>query len=116
MRAPAWLRLAAPAPNFELEDGTALRLLSAMEVLEARREAAELAAEDRERALCSNACLLARALHRKGVPVYDSGREVLERLTVSRIQDLASRWAEFDRRENPGPNAGREAVERIKKA
>ena len=116
MRIPAWLRLAAPVPKFELEDGTELRLLSAMEVLEARREAAELAEEDRERALCSNACLLARALHRKGVTVYDSGREVLERLTVSQIQSLAARWAEFDRRENPGSAAGREAVEQIKKA
>ena len=116
MRVPAWLRLAAPAPGLELEDGTELRLLSAMEVLEARREAAELAEEDRERALCSNACLLARALHRRGVTVYDSGREVLERLTVTQIQSLAARWAEFDRRENPGPALEREAVERIKKA
>lgn len=116
MRAPAWLRLAAPVAKEELENGTELRLLSAMEVLEARREAAELAEGDREKALCSNACLLARAVYRGGKPVYESGIEVLEKLTVARIQALASRWADFDRRENPGPNTGREAVERIKKA
>ena len=39
-----------------------LRLLSALEILEARREAAQLAESQGERALCSNACLLARAL------------------------------------------------------
>ena len=42
--------------------GWTMRLLSAAEVLEARREAGELAADERERAVCSNACLLARAL------------------------------------------------------
>ena len=46
--------------------GLELRLLSAREVLEARREAAGLTREDRERALCANACLLARALERGG--------------------------------------------------
>ena len=49
-----------------LNNGMELRLLSALEVLQARREAGELAQEDRERALCSNACLLARALERGG--------------------------------------------------
>ena len=39
--------------RLKLEDGRELRLLSALEVLEARREA--------EAALCANACLLARA-------------------------------------------------------
>ena len=43
-----------------LDNGMDLRLLSALEVLQARREAGELACEDRERALCSNACLLAQ--------------------------------------------------------
>ena len=45
-----------------LNNGMELRLLSALEVLQARREAGELAQEDRERALCSNACLLAQEL------------------------------------------------------
>ena len=54
-----------------------LRLLSALEVLEARREAAQLAESQGERALCSNACLLARALESGEKPVFDSGRAVL---------------------------------------
>ena len=48
--------LAGPK-EMETEDGETLRLLTAMEVLQARREAEELAQEDRERALCANACL-----------------------------------------------------------
>ena len=48
--------------RLKLGNGMELRLLSALEVLQARREAAGLVREDRERALCSNACLLARAL------------------------------------------------------
>ena len=43
-----------------------LRLLSALEVLEARREAEGLARGEAEAALCANACLLARALERGG--------------------------------------------------
>ena len=60
-----------------------LRLLSALEVLEARREAAQLAESQGERALCSNACLLARALESGEKPVFDSGRAVLAGLTVA---------------------------------
>ena len=52
----------AGADRMELENGMELRLLSALEVLEARREATALAGEDRDRALCSNACLLAQEL------------------------------------------------------
>ena len=48
--------------RLKLEDGRELRLLSALEVLEARREAEGLAQAPRERALCSNACLLAQEL------------------------------------------------------
>ena len=45
----------AGADRMELENGMELRLLSALEVLEARREAAQLAESQEERALCSNA-------------------------------------------------------------
>ena len=41
--------------RMSLENGFDLRLLSALEVLQARREADELAGDGRERALCSNA-------------------------------------------------------------
>ena len=48
--------------RMSLENGLELRLLSALEAMEARREGLELAEDGLERALCSNACLLARAL------------------------------------------------------
>ena len=71
--------------RMDLDNGMRLRLLSALEVLQARREAEELAQSDRERALCSNACLLSRALEtQEGEPVFSSGREVLAGLRVRR--------------------------------
>ena len=99
-----------------LEEGLELRLLSALEVLQARREAEELAASGRERALCSNACLLARALERAEdrSPVFDSGRAVLAGLTVEEIAALAGRWAAFSRESNPGLDLPQEELERVK--
>ncbi len=98
-----------------LDNGMTLRLLSAFEVLQARREAGELAAEDRERALCSNACLLARALEHKGKPVFDSGLAVLEGLTVAEIAALCQQWRDFDRTENPALNLNEQELETVKK-
>jgi hypothetical protein len=94
-----------------------LRLLSALEVLQARREAAELAREDRERALCSNACLLARALEytESHAPVFGSGGEVLAGLTVEEIGALAARWGELHRSSNPGLGLAEEELELLKK-
>ena len=96
--------------RFPLENGMRLRLLSALEVLQARREA-------RERALCSNACLLARALEHEqsGEPVFPSGQAALAGLTVEEIASLAARWSEFSRSENPGPEISREGLEKLKK-
>lgn len=107
--------LAAPR-RMKLDSGDTLRLLTAMEVLQARREAAELAQDgERERALCSNACLLARALERDGKPVYPSGRAALERLRVEEIARLAQLWAEFNRSFNPSAQEGQEELEPLKK-
>lgn len=102
--------------RLRLEDGRELRLLSALEVLEAGREAAELVQHEGERALCANACLLARALERKGKPVFPSGRAVLEGLSAREIGELARRWNELDRVENPSPEDGVEDVLSLKKA
>ena len=101
----------------ELGGGMELRLLSALEVLQARREAAELAGEERERALCSNACLLARALeHSEGrTPVFSGGAEVLAGLTVEEIAALAGRWDDFRRESDPGLDLRREELENVKK-
>lgn len=113
-----WMTLLAGARRIAAKEGEGLelRLLSAREVLEARREAGGLVREDRERALCSNACLLAHALERAGEPVFSSGEDALERLSVEQIVSLSRQWSDFTRRENPTPEAGRQEVDDIKKA
>ena len=72
--------------------------------------------QERERALCSNACLLARALEKApGKPLFHSGQEVLAGLTVEEISALARRWSQFDREENPGLSLTEEELEHAKK-
>lgn len=93
-----------------------LRLLSAWEALSARREGDALARDGRERALCRNACLIARALEKRGRPVFESGQAVLESLRVEDIARLADAWARFSREHNPSPLDGEREVERRKKA
>lgn len=97
-------------------DGGTLRLLSAREVLEVRREGDALARDRGERALCRNACLVARALERRGRPVFENGRAALDRLRVEDIARLADAWADFNRAHNPSPLDGEEETERRKKA
>ena len=93
-----------------------LRLLSALELMQARRAASLLAEEEQERALCSNACLLARALEEEpGKPLFHSGQEVLAGLTVEEISALARRWSQFNREENPGLFLNEEDLENVKK-
>lgn len=99
----------------DLGNGWTARLLPAWEELEVRREGEELAAEDRNTALCANACLLAHALLKEGRPAFGSGKEVLETLTAGQIAEFARRWGEFDRECDPAPWDG-EAVDRAKKA
>ncbi len=99
----------------ETRDGE-LRLLSAWEVLEARREGDALARDTGERALCRNACLVARALERKGRPVFENGRAALDALRVEDVARLADAWAAFNRAHNPSVLDGEREVERRKKA
>lgn len=103
--------------RMSLENGFDLRLLSALEVLQARREADELAGDGRERALCSNACLLARALERSEdrKPVFSDGQAVLAGLTAEEIAALAARWSRFSRENDPGLDLSEEALEEVKK-
>ena len=101
----------AQAERLELEHGQSLRLLSALEVLQARREAAGLAQEDKEQALCANACLLAKALERDGAPVFENGGDALARLTVGEIAALSGQWWEFNRTVNPSPSMPEEELE-----
>lgn len=92
-----------------------LRVATALEVLEARRETAELMESGEEKALCANACLLAKALYRKDQRVFEHGGQVLEKLTPGEIGKLAAELAELDRAENPSPeDAWAESVTRKK--
>jgi len=100
--------------QLELEDGRHLRLLSAMEVLEARREAKQLAQDGRERALCSNACLLARAVLRDGRPQFRDATQVLEQMTAEEIETLAGQWSKFNAQTNPGLNVDEEQADALK--
>lgn len=93
-----------------------LRLLSAWEVLEARREGEGLALDGKDLALCHNACLIAKALERKGKPVYTDGRAALDGLRVEDIARLSTQWAQFNRQCNPSPVDTQEALDRRKKA
>lgn len=87
-----------------LGDGRTLKTLPALELLQARREAAGLAKDRRERALCANACLLARVLRdeKTGQPVFPDGKAVLAGLTAEEIGALAARWSAFRRANDPG--------------
>ena len=102
--------------RLELEGGRSLRLLSALVVLQAGREAEALAGAPEERPLCANACLLARALEQDGRALFQTGREVLEKLTPRQIARLTERWMEMDKRENPGVTVEQGRAEAIKKA
>jgi len=112
-----WLKMAAGKDVLSLPGGFGLRLLSAMEVLEAKREAKALSeANAEDGALCANACIIARAWEKQKQPVFASGEAVLKGLSVSQILRLASLWAKFDREENPGINLAEEDLDALKKA
>lgn len=111
------LSMLAKQDRMPLENGFDLRLLSALEVIQARREGLELAKDGLEQALCSNACLLARALEHTGeqTPVFPDGRAVLAGLTVEEIAALSARWSVFCRENDPGLELSQEELEKVKK-
>ena len=83
-----------------LDNGMRLRLLSALEVLQARREAGGLA----------------RALEtEEGSPIFSGGEAVLAGLRVEEIAALAKTWSQFNREENPALTMGQEEAEALKK-
>lgn len=116
MRDYDWLTLTGGTDHLDLEDGTALVLLTARQVLEAKGEALDLARTGWAPALCANACLVARALTRERKPVYPSGEAVLEDLDPAHIEELARTWADFDRRVNPGLGTAPARVDALKLA
>ena len=96
--------LLAGAERMALGDGRFLRLLSAQETLEARREGEALARTGREKALCSNAALLARALEGPEGPLFSHAQAALEGMTAREIGVLSAQWAAFDRAQIPLPS------------
>ena len=111
-REPAFwaARRRCPVPEGEL------RLLGAWEIPELWREGRELARTGKDPALCSNACLIARALEREGRSVYPDGRAVLKALSVEDIARLSGQWGAFNREVNPSPLDREEETEERKKA
>lgn len=97
-----------------LGKGWSLRLLPAAEELAVRREGEALATEERDRALCVNACLLAHGLRKNGRVFFEDGGAVLKCLTAGQIGALARQWGELDRACNPKP-WDEEAVDAAKK-
>lgn len=116
MKIADWLRLTAQTKTRSLSDGRALRLLTARELLEAKREAATLAEDGKDGALCSNACILARAVLKKGQQCYRSGAEVLQCCKPEEIEGLTKEWAAFNREENPGLSTHGIRLEQLKQS
>lgn len=111
-----WSVLLGGRRRIKVGKGMELRLLSALELLEAGREAEGLACREEEKALCANACLLSRALERDGKPAFADGEAVLRELSAGEISTLAKLWSGLNRAENPGPEDGEERVDALKKA
>ncbi len=105
----------AEIDRLTLENGLSLRLLSALEMLQVRREGERLGCDERERVLCSNACLVARALELEGEAVFPDGEAVLSALRMEEISSLARRWGDFNRRANPSVEMDGQEVEMLKK-
>ena len=93
-----------------------LWVISAAEVLSARREAAGLAEGAEEGPLCANACLLARALEVDGERLFASGEDVLKQLSAGEIEALTGELAQLNREVNPSAEEPWEESEARKKA
>lgn len=78
-----------------------LRVLTAWELLQARREAKGLEQEALEAGLCLNACVLARAASVRGRAAFSSGQQVLMRLSAETIETLSARYAALSQRQSP---------------
>lgn len=80
-----------------------LRLISAAALLQARKEAQELAEEDQEAlGLCLNACILAQAAYREdGERMFRDGMDVMQRISAERIGRWTKRYLELCAEENP---------------
>lgn len=109
------ISILAQVDKMSLDNGMELRLVSAWELLGIRREAMSLSTSAEDRALCMNACLIGKALEAEGVAVFDSGKAVLQGLSVEEIGALAKEWGAFNQKVNPAPSMKKEDLEELKK-
>ena len=70
------------------ERGGRLRPISAWALLQAREEALCMAASQESFGICLNACVISRALLRRGRPVYESGEALLRGMTEPQLRSL----------------------------
>ncbi|MEG2958927.1 MAG: hypothetical protein RR828_04245 [Oscillospiraceae bacterium] len=97
-----------------LAEDWSLRVLPIWQIWEAKREAEAMAKGGTEQAVCANACLLARCMQKGEKQYFANGTEVLLALSHKEIEQLAARYADFNRRANPGPEADKLRVEGLK--
>lgn len=83
-------------------DGAELWLISAHGLLQAQREAMELAKNEPEAVgLCFNACLLARAARKNGERIFRDGADVMNRMPAEKIGFWAEKYLALCAEENP---------------
>lgn len=99
-----------------LDNGMRLRLLSALEVLQARREAEGLARRPKSTPCAPMpACWPGLWRRRRAAQYFPGGEAVLAGLRVGEIAALAKIWSQFNREENPALTMGQEEAEALKK-
>lgn len=102
MKNEAFLRLFAAGGRSALEDGLELRVVPALAVLQARREALDACGEDEQAlGLWMNACLLARAVYRDGARAFSSGEDLMRTASAEQIGRWTECYAALCREENP---------------
>ena len=87
-------------------DGHELRILSAWELLQARREAETLPGREETAALRNNACILSWAVVRGGGKVFSSGKSVLENWSGEQIAREMQAYRALAERVDPGCGEG----------
>lgn len=102
MTQAAFLTLFAGSGRRKLEAGMELRVASAFEVMQARCEAQQNAADDEAAlGLWMNACLLARAVYRDGARAFSDGKAVLQAVPAQTLTRWTQMYAALCREENP---------------
>lgn len=107
------LTLLAGSGERELEGGLQLRVIPAMEVLQARREAMEKSGGDEQTlGMWMNACLLSRAVYCDGARAFADGQALLQAVTAKTLNAWAQSYAALCEEEDPACSA--ENAQRVK--